>query len=161
MMMELIRKNHFRLFSFEYQQFAWNTDIQNISPDSLIDAPVGIDDNYQFTDLYSEGLSGILTEQGNGWFYKNNLGGGDFTQAKLVMPKPSFSGLQRKLQLTELESDGLKQIVNWQGEPKGFFELNDDNEWEPFVAFESVPNIDFRDPNTRQVIEMVTESRTC
>ena len=48
---------------------------------------------YQFTDLFNEGLSGILTEQGGGWFYKHNLGDGKFEQAKLVSPKPSFAGL--------------------------------------------------------------------
>ncbi|WP_295720785.1 SpvB/TcaC N-terminal domain-containing protein [Mucilaginibacter sp.] len=139
-------------FSFDYQEYAWNNQINTISQDALINAPAGIyGNNYEFTDLYSEGLSGILTEQGTGWFYKKNLGGGNFTPANPVMQKPSFNGLNRQLQLTELEADGLKQIVNWQSEPKGFFELNDDNEWEPFVAFKSIPNIDFGDPNTRQL----------
>ena len=77
----------------------------------LVHAPVGFDEQqYQFTDLFNEGLSGILTEQANGWYYKHNLGDGNFEQAKLVSPKPSFAGLGQ-LQLADLDADGGKQLV--------------------------------------------------
>jgi len=47
--------------------------------------------------------SGILTEQGNTWFYKSNLGHGEFTPAEVVAPKPSFTGLAKAaLQLQDL-----------------------------------------------------------
>jgi hypothetical protein len=92
--------------------------------------------NYQFVDLFNEGLSGILTEQGEGWFYKRNLGGGRCEPAKPVTPKPSFSGLGSQLQILDLDADGSKQLVNMNHEPKGYFELSDTEEWQAFRPFE-------------------------
>ncbi|MFL5748828.1 MAG: SpvB/TcaC N-terminal domain-containing protein [Niastella sp.] len=139
-------------FTFTYQPHSWNTDVHTMAPDQVTGLPQGIDDvNYLFVDLYNEGLSGILTEQSGAWLYKSNLGEGRFTPAIPVMPKPSFTGLSNQLQLQELEADGIKQVVNWQSEPKGFFELSDEATWQPFTPFESVPNINLRDANTRLV----------
>ncbi|MBC7826537.1 MAG: VCBS repeat-containing protein [Chitinophagaceae bacterium] len=139
-------------FSFSYQKHEWNQESRSVSTENLFNAPSGIDNQrYQFVDLYSEGLPGILTEQGTGWFYKTNLGQGNFTPAKLVSPKPSFSGLRSTLQLIELEADGIKQIAHWQPEPKGFFELNREKEWQGFKPFEKVPSFDFDDPNLRLI----------
>ena len=137
---------------FEYQKHEWNKEVKTISPDALIHAPVGLDEqDYQFTDLYNEGLSGILTEHENGWYYKHNLGDGKFEQAKLVSPKPSFRGLGNHLQLADLDGDGGKQLVSFGAEPRGFFELNDDNEWYGLQSFKTLPTINFSDPNTRML----------
>ncbi len=137
---------------FEYQKHEWNTDVKSISPDALVHAPAGLDEPlYQFTDLFNEGLSGILTEQADGWYYKHNLGDGKFEQAKLVSPKPSFAGLGSQLQLADLDADGEKQLVSYSSQPKGYFELSDEDEWQSFRTFESLPNIDFSDANTRMV----------
>lgn len=135
---------------FDYQKHDWNSEVKIISPDALLHAPSGLaEQHYQFTDLYNEGLSGILTEQANGWYYKQNLGDGRFEQAKLISPKPSFAGLGGALQLTDLDGDGSKQLVGFDREPKGYFELDDDNEWQALRAFRAMPNIDFSDANTR------------
>lgn len=137
---------------FEYQKHDWNKDVKFISPDALVHAPAGLDEPlYQFTDLFSEGLSGILTEQADGWYYKHNLGDGKFEQAKLVSPKPSFAGLGSQLQLADLDADGGKQLVSYSSEPKGYFELNDEDEWQPFRTFDGLPNIDLSDANTRML----------
>lgn len=133
---------------FEYQKHDWNKEIKTIASDALVHSPSGLDEHqYLFTDLYNEGLSGILTEQANGWYYKHNLGKGKFEQARLVSPKPSFSGLGGQLQLADLDADGGKQIVSYDAE--GYFELNDNNEWEPLRYFKTIPNINFNDSNTR------------
>ena len=139
-------------FEFEYQKHDWNKELKSLSSEDLIHAPTGFDERqHQFTDLYNEGLSGILTEQANGWYYKHNLGDGKFEQAKLVSPKPSFAGLGGQLQLLDLDADGGKQLVGFAAEPKGYFELDDDNEWEGFHPFKTLPNIDFSDSNTRML----------
>ncbi len=135
---------------FEYQKHDWNNEIKSISNDALVHAPSGLDEQqYQFTDLFNDGLSGILTEQANGWYYKHNLGGGKFEQVKLVSPKPSFAGLGGHLQLVDLDADGGKQLVSFGSEPTGYFELDDDNQWHGLRSFKALPNIDFGDPNTR------------
>jgi RHS repeat-associated protein len=137
---------------FEYQKHDWNKEVKSIDPDALIHAPAGLEElHYQFTDLFNEGLSGILTEQAEGWFYKRNLGDGWFEQAKLVSPKPSFAGLGSRLLLMDLDADGSKQLVNMKDEPKGYFELSDKEEWQAFRTFESLPNINMSDSNARMV----------
>jgi len=137
---------------FAYQKPDLNKEVKSISAENLVNSPVGLaDSSYQFTDLFNEGLSGILTEQANGWYYKHNLGSGVFEQAKLVSPKPSFAGLGQTdgVQLLDLGADGGKQLVSYNSEPRGFFELTDENEWLPFRSFETLPSIDLRNPNSR------------
>lgn len=137
---------------FEYQQHEWNEKIKSISQENLVHAPAGLDEpQYQFIDLFSEGLSGILTEQNGVWFYKHNLGNGKFAQAKLVSSKPSFTGLGSRLQLMDLDADGSKQLVALSEEPKGYFELGSEGEWEALRPFENVPNIDMRNSNSRLI----------
>jgi RHS repeat-associated protein len=143
---------HLPATEFTYQKHDWNTAIKTIATEDLVHAPYGLDEQqYQFTDLFNEGLSGILTEQGNGWYYKHNLGDGKFEQAKLVSPKPSFAGLGSQMQLVDLDADGGKQLASFNGEPAGFFELDDDNEWQRFKYFENMPNINLQDANARML----------
>lgn len=137
---------------FEYQKHDWNKNVKTIAPEDLVHAPIGLDESeYQFTDLFNEGLSGILTEQGEGWFYKHNLSDGKFEQAKLVSPKPSFAGLGSRLQLMDLDADGGKQLVNLNNEPRGYFELSDEEKWQAFRTFENLPNINMGDTNARML----------
>ncbi|MEO6548019.1 MAG: SpvB/TcaC N-terminal domain-containing protein [Ferruginibacter sp.] len=137
---------------FEYEKHNWNNELKEIAVEALIHAPAGLDEQqYQFTDLFNEGLSGILTEQANGWFYKHNLGNGKFEQAKLVSPKPSFNGLGSQLVLVDLDADGGKQLASFGTEPRGYFELDDNNEWQSLRAFRAMPNIDFGDVNLRML----------
>ncbi len=154
------RKRSLPPMTFEYQPLAWDQAVKTVAPEDLVHAPVGLTGGYQFTDLYGEGISGILTEQGNGWHYKHNLGDPDedgmvaFAPAKLVAPKPSFTGLANGvLQLQDLDADGGKQLVVSSDGLKGYFELNDEarpeGNWENFRTFEHKAQIDLRDPNVR------------
>lgn len=136
---------------FTYQPRVWSKEVQEVSAGNLLHAPSGLSAPYSFTDLYNEGLSGILSEQANGWYYKRNLGEGNFEAARQVSPKPSFSGLNGSLQLLDLDGDGTKQLVNFNGSPQGYFEINDDDEWQPFHNFRHLPNISMRDPNARLI----------
>lgn len=137
---------------FDYQQHEWNAQIKTIAPKNLVHAPAGLDESaYQFTDLFNEGLAGILTEQGEGLFYKHNLGDGQFAQAQLISPKPSFAGLGSNLQLMDLDGDGCKQLVSLYAEPKGYFELTDEEEWQAFRPFEQLPNLPLEDANIRML----------
>ncbi|MGY6274245.1 SpvB/TcaC N-terminal domain-containing protein [Methylomonas sp. MgM2] len=140
---------------FAYQKHAWNNEIKAISIEDLANDPVGLDEKeYLFTDLFSEGLSGILTEQASGWFYKHNISqdkAAKFAPAKLISPKPSFAGLGGELQLLDLDADGSKQLVKLNQTPKGYFELSDDEEWEPFRCFKQLPNINLNDANTQML----------
>ncbi|MDO8969099.1 MAG: toxin TcdB middle/N-terminal domain-containing protein, partial [Saprospiraceae bacterium] len=149
------RKRSLPPMRFEYQPLAWNHEVKTVSQEHLMHAPVGLSGGYQFTDLYNEGISGILSEQGNGWHYKHNLGDlaqdglVAFAPARLVAPKPSFAGLGSVLQLQDLDADGGKQIVVSAEGIQGYFELNEDNRWENFRVFDHYAQVDLRDPNVR------------
>lgn len=132
---------------YNYQPLAWQTDVQSLAPDDLLNLPEGIGGNYQLTDLYGEGIPGILHEDGNALYYKSNLGDGHFTAAKAIAQKPSFSGLS----LQDLEADGTRQLVSRNGLTQGFFEINDKDNWERFVPFEQIPNLNLSAPNVLQL----------
>ena len=141
---------------FTYEKLNWDKTVRNVSNESIMNAPVGLKNNYQWVDLYGEGISGILTEQGEGWFYKNNNGDIDdngevaFAAAKKVIPKPSFSGLSNgELSIQDLEANGKKQVVVNSNNGSGFFELIDTNDWNPFQSFKQTANINLQDPNIR------------
>ncbi|MGV8094282.1 MAG: SpvB/TcaC N-terminal domain-containing protein [Mangrovibacterium sp.] len=137
---------------FSYQAHEWNREVKSIGIEDRMHAPAGPEEpSWLFTDLYQEGLSGILAEQAGGWYYKRNRGNGEFEQARLVSPKPSFEGLGAVMQLTDLDADGGRQLVSYHPSYAGYFELNDENRWQNFRPFKSLPNIDLRDPNTRML----------
>jgi len=135
--------------SFGYEPLAWDTSLKNVSPEDAANAPQGLTGPYQWTDFYGEGISGILTEQGTGWYYKRNLGDAHFTPAQQIAPKPSFTGLGGGgLQWQDLDADGRRQVVASAGAVKGYWELDDDDQWQRFRAFEKNINIDWSSPYT-------------
>ena len=140
-------------FEINYQRHEWNTEIKNVTDQNRVHSPAGLaDKSYLWIDLFSEGISGILTEKKGSWFYKSNLGNGTFSNAKSIAPRPSFAGLNTgKVAIQELEGNGIKYLVGLENEPKGFFKLTEDEEWEPMRNFETLPNISFLNPNIRPI----------
>lgn len=135
---------------FDYSKHHWNREVRSIAPEDAVHAPEGIHGGrYHFTDLFNEGLNGILTEQANAWYYKRNLGGGKFERAKVISPKPAFGGLGAGMQLADLDADGGKQLVSFQGPVTGYFELGE--QWEGLRPFAALPNISFGDANVRML----------
>ncbi len=144
--------------TFQYEALQWDTTLHTVSREDFRHAPQGLTGPYQWIDFEGEGISGILTEQGNGWFYKNNLGDGHFETARSIAPKPNFSGLGAgSLQWQDLDADGRRQVVST--DPvKGFWELEDyDPEdgamprWKPFRSFPKNANIDWESPFTKML----------
>ncbi|MBO9204291.1 MULTISPECIES: SpvB/TcaC N-terminal domain-containing protein [Niastella] len=137
--------------AFSYCKPGFSKEVKEVSQEDVVNDPVGLDNRlYQWTDLYSEGMAGMLTEQATGWYYKENLGEGKFSAAQLVSPKPALSGLSTgDLAIQELEANGKKYLVKTDGALKGYFELTAEETWEPFTAFQQFPNIDLSDPNLK------------
>lgn len=139
---------------FEYSKATIDEEIREIDSESLQNLPYGIDGlHYQWVDLDGEGVSGVLTEQGDAWFYKPNLGGGRFGPIERVAFKPSIVGALNGAghKLLDLAGDGQLDLVDLSGPTPGFYERNDDQNWEGFVPFESLPNVNWNDPNLRFV----------
>ena len=136
---------------FNYQPHEWNREVKTVLMED-IDSPSGLDpQKYHFTDLFNEGLQGILSEHTGAWYYRDNLGDGRFGKPRVITPKPSFAGLGRQLLLVDLDADGGKQLARLSSRTGGFFELSDAYEWSGFQSFKSMPNIDLDDPNTRML----------
>lgn len=151
-------------FTYSEAKVDESTTVRSLDPDSRLNLPEGVDGaRYAFVDLDGEGLSGILTKQGGGWFYKRNLSPiaqvkendrevtvARFSAAALVAPLPSLAVLSDpKQEFLDLAGDGTLDAVNFGGLTPGFYERTSEDGWEPFVPFRSVPNVAWNDPNLR------------
>jgi len=150
----------------EYTRAEIDETVRDVDPESLENLPYGLDGaNYRWVDLDGEGSSGILTEQAQGWFYKRNLsptnivqkGGRQHTEARfapmeLVNQKPSLAALSTgRQQLLDLAGDGQLDLVALSGPTPGFYERTEDEHWETFRSFISLPNLEWDNPNLKFV----------
>jgi len=123
--------------------------------EGLDDLPGSIDPRrMQWVDLDGEGLTGLLTEQASAWYYKRSLGGGQLARLQRLGRRPALDLSQAAgNRLMDLDGDGRLEVVHLDGHrggPAGYQARSDDG-WEPFRRFESVPNLDWNDPNLRFV----------
>jgi RHS repeat-associated protein len=146
---------------FTYSEPIIDERVWDVDAESLENLPQGLDGTrYQWVDLDGEGLSGILTEQGGGWFYKRNLSPinptkadakrveAQFAAVGVVKTKPA-SGLGNGAQFMDLAGDGQPDVVTIRGATPGFYERTQDEKWDSFVAFKSLPNLDWDNPNLK------------
>ena len=138
---------------FQYTEVLVDETVHEIDPDSVENLPYGVDGTrYRWIDLDSEGLTGVLTEQGDAWYYKRNLGDGTFGALEQITPKPSLAALSGgRQQLLDLAGEGRLDLVQYESPLAGFHERTSDGRWEPFTRFKAVPNISTGDPNLRFV----------
>jgi RHS repeat-associated protein len=127
--------------------------LQEVDDINLENLPGGIDShNYRWVDLAGEGISGVLSEQAGAWFYKSNLGEGQFGASECVSPRPSLAVLSRgRQQLLDLAGDGNLDLVEFGSPTPGFFSRTEDAGWDRFRTFLNLPNIDWQDLNLRFV----------
>jgi hypothetical protein len=149
---------------FEYSQADIDEEVHEIDAESLENLPYGLDGStYQWVDLDGEGVSGILTEQADGWFYKRNLSPipiptkgtecikARFAPLELVAAKPVVALASGHAQFLDLAGDGQLDLVTLRGPTPGFYERTDDEQWEPFTSFGSLPVLDWGDPDLKFV----------
>src|SRR6266700_5757301 len=136
---------------FSYTEAVVDPQIHFVDPKSLEDMPVGLDNHkYQWVDLDSVGLSGILSEVEDAWNYKRNLGNGQFAPPERIGMKPAFSQVESGQQkLMDLAAEGEVFLVQLSSGGAGFYERDEEGEWGPFNTFVSHPNIDWNDANLR------------
>ena len=79
---------------FQYTQATVDETVREVDSNSIKNLPFGVDGSrYRWTDLDSEGLTGVLTEQSDGWYYKRNLGNGSFGASRAS----GYSGRRSRL----------------------------------------------------------------
>lgn len=120
-----------------YTQEAWQP---------LPDFP-GLNDGqrYQLTDLYGEGLPGVLYRAGQDWRYcppvrDATVGGDAMTWDTTWRNLPQVPAMQGALlHLTDITGDGHQDLVVAQPGFSGYFTLNSDGSWGGFTPFSALP----------------------
>jgi len=147
---------------FTYSEPQIDQIVRHVDRASLENLPYGLDGTrYQWVDLDGEGISGILTEQGNGWFYKRNLSpinvvqtnGTEHIEARFapverVASQPAIA-LADGAQFLDLAGDGQLDLVALRSATPGFYERHQKQGWEPFIPFKSLPVVDWDNPNLK------------
>jgi RHS repeat-associated protein len=148
----------FPAMELDYEPLAWNTEIRTLDAESAANLPIGLGRNYEWLDLFGEGISGVFTEIDGAWLYKANLGDPDedgrlrFDAMRTVLPRPSFSGVSSgTLRLDDLDASGHLQAVIETPELQGYFDRGPHGEWLPFRSFESVLRMDLGGDNLRRL----------
>ena len=157
---------------FHYSQAQVNQDVREVDPDSLANLPSTAGSHrYRWVDLDGEGLQGVLAEDDGGWSYKRNLspltfdpGTGSapptisakFDAVSEVATLPAFAEESRpRHQFLDLAGDGRLDCVVLESPTAGYYkraEVDIDGDsagWEPFRALDSMPVVDWSDPNLR------------
>ncbi len=149
---------------FSYSKPEISHSLETLNIESQENLPEGLDGNrYQWIDLDGTGLSGILTEQGNGWFYKRNLSPGNtvaenntdrtvarFAPLQQLASQPSLAALNSGQQrFLDLAGDGQPDLAFFEGPTPGFYERSRDEDWELFKYFESLPVLDWGNPDLK------------
>ena len=112
--------------------------------------PVGVDGRqYRWIDFFSEGLSGVLSEQGGAWWYAPNLGDGRLGARAQMAEQPA--GLSTNAQFLDLAGDGLLDLVDLERPAAGYFERTADDHWAAFRPFAAHPSLNWSDANLRLV----------
>jgi Salmonella virulence plasmid 65kDa B protein/Insecticide toxin TcdB middle/C-terminal region/Insecticide toxin TcdB middle/N-terminal region len=124
-----------------------------LKPADSENLPQGIDGtNHRWLDLDGEGISGVLSDQGAGWYYKHNLGNGRFGAMELVSSMPTTAAISSSNQhLMDIAGDGNLDLVDLAPAAAGYYERTIDHGWGRFRAFRSFPVLDWSDPNLRFV----------
>ena len=157
---------------FQYSQAQVNQDVREVDSDSLANLPSTAGSRrYRWVDLDGEGLKGVLTEDDGGWSYKRNLSALTFAAGSGAAPPtitarfdavsevatlPAFAEEGRpRHRFLDLAGDGRLDCVVLEPPMAGYYKRADvdiDGEsggWEPFRALDSMPVIDWSDPNLR------------
>jgi RHS repeat-associated protein len=146
------QKSCFPPIEFTYSQPKIDPTIQFVDRDSLENLPIGLDQvRYRWTDLDSEGISGILAEQTEEWFYKRNLGSAKFAPVEVIRKLPSVAQPGTRQELLDLAGDGRKALVQYSEPSAGYSERDEAGNWGPFTPFRSNPNISWNDPNLKMI----------
>lgn len=112
------------------------------SAETFVNAPAGLSGRRQvFVDLMGDGLPGILAEGDAAWYWKPNLGGGQFGAQTMLLEKPATR--PGTFTFGDHDGNGDTDLARLGGRLAGFFEFDrQDGRWKGFRPFPSLPQID-------------------
>jgi RHS repeat-associated protein len=126
---------------FNYTKPNPDDSFQSIVQQSNENLPNGLNDGAtRLIDLFGEGMPGILTEAGNTWYYKPNLGRGIFGDQYTIPSRPSLPG--SIFALGDFDQNGNINVFSLQGRTAGFYEFNNEEQaWSGFQALQSIAQV--------------------
>ncbi|WP_437597398.1 SpvB/TcaC N-terminal domain-containing protein [Sorangium sp. So ce590] len=131
-----------------YNEPVIHREVKSLDLESLRDLPGGtMGSGRRWVDLDGEALPGILIEEGEALYYKQNLGAGLLSPARPLPSRPAVLGGG---QLLDIDGDGRKEMVVFERPVSGYFDRTDAG-WAAFRPFASQPNVDWSDPNVRLI----------
>ncbi len=138
---------------FRYTEAQIDETVHEIDKDNIENLHYGLHGtHYQWLDMDSEGLSGILTEQAGTWFYKCNLGNGTFGAIERVAAIPPRAALgSGQQQLLDLAEDRSLDLVQFDATIAAFYERTEGSGWSDFTLSKFTPNVSSKNPNLRFV----------
>ena len=125
-----------------YAPPAPNSSFVEASATASENAPAGLlGRRLTFVDLRGEGLLGMLTENDRAWYYKPNLGGGEFGAQTLVLERPDTR--PGAFAFSDIDHDGNTELVQLAGRFAGLYELDrEDEAWRSFRPFLAFPHVE-------------------
>ncbi len=125
--------------TFNYTQPQLGQFFKGITKETNENLPQGFNHKHtKMVDLFGEGISGILTESSNNWYFKQNLGNGEFSKQEIVISKPTQE--LKSASLGDFDNDGNLELFTLQGKMAGYYEYQrDKEEWSGFKSFENIP----------------------
>ncbi len=143
--------------TYGYQTLEWDQTVQDVDSESLENVPSGLNGGYLFVDLFGEGISGLLREEGDAWYYKSNYGRGEnppnlHLGASIRLPSiPSMRGLDKPtaLSIQSLEGDGRKELVVNREGLQGYYPLDHEDQWQGFTPMETALRLDLAQSHQR------------
>ncbi|WP_437635618.1 SpvB/TcaC N-terminal domain-containing protein [Sorangium sp. So ce854] len=135
----------------DYVRPVINDTLSALPRDSLAGIEGGVDGAVkQWIDLNGEGIPGVLIDEGSTWYYKANRGQGKLEAPRTLSALPAPSTLAGGIQqLEDLGGDGQLDLVAYGAPLSGYFSSTPEGGFEALRTFESLPNIDWNDPNLR------------
>jgi RHS repeat-associated protein len=149
---------------FGYTEPVLHDEVRTVASSELGNLPVGISGpGYAFVDLHGEGVAGVLATTSGEWSYQRNESPGVEDDVRFgpmgLLPSRPNRTLDDRNRLLDLAGDGSIDLVSFDGPVSGFYEHDEDDGWQPFVAFDHPLNRDVRDPNLR-FIDLDGDGRT-
>ncbi|MCK9220598.1 MAG: hypothetical protein M0P47_11185 [Bacteroidales bacterium] len=163
-------KKSYPSVEFSYTEAIVGEQVYKMDPTGLQNFTNGGNgESFQWMDLHGEGLSGILIQNSQAWYYKPNLGDKRYYEppqspALNTGPKSSLGGMMmthdkpslavtgdNRQQLGDIDGNGQVDLRILSPGVSGYYEIEKDNCWQTFHPFKSIPNIDLNDPNLRMI----------
>ena len=125
-----------------YAPAATATSFAEVPAVSQENVPAGLlGRRLNFVDLRGEGLAGILTESDRSWYYKQNLGGGEFAAQAMVLERPATR--PGAFTFGDVDRDGDTDLSQLAGRLAGLYELDREDEvWRSFRPFAAFPHVE-------------------